>query len=160
VILARGAGDVLTGELAPDRLSVLEGLTDAECAVVRALLVRRTFGPGEVVIEQGSLDRDLYLMSRGTVSVKVDLPGQDRQRRLASFSAGTVFGEVALLDQQPRSATVTADEEAVCYVLSQDAFHALVREHHAIAIKLLTNLGCELSRRVRRANAMISELEG
>jgi CRP-like cAMP-binding protein/anti-anti-sigma regulatory factor len=160
VILARGAGDVLTGELAPDRLSVLEGLTDAECAVVRTLLVRRTFSPGEVVIEEGSLDRDLFLMSRGTVSVKVDLPGQDRRRRLASFSAGTVFGEVALLDQQPRSATVTADEEAVCYVLSEDAFHALVRDHHAIAIKLLTNLGRELSRRVRRANAMISQLEG
>jgi len=160
VILARGAGDVLTGELAMDRLSVLEGLTDAECAVVRALLVRRTFSPGEVVIEEGSLDRDLFLMSRGTVSVKVDLPGQDRQRRLASFAAGTVFGEVALLDQQPRSATVTADEDAVCYVLSEDAFHALVRDHHAIAIKLLTNLGRELSRRVRRANAMISQLEG
>ena len=88
------------------------------------------------------------------------MPGQDRQRRLASFSAGTVFGEVALLDHQTRSATVTADEEAVCYVLSEDAFHALVREHQAIAIKFLTNLGRELSRRLRRATAMISQLEG
>jgi CRP-like cAMP-binding protein len=127
---------------------------------VRALLVRRTYNPGEVVIKEGSLDRDLFLMSRGTVSVRVEMPGQGRQRRLASFSAGTVFGEVALLDQQPRSATVTADEEAVCYVLSDAAFDALVRDHHAIAIKLLTNLGRELSRRVRRANAMISQLEG
>ncbi len=71
-----------------------------------------------------------------------------------------MFGEVALLDREPRSATVTADEEAVCYILSEDAFHALVRDHHAIAITLLTNLGRELSRRVRRANAMISRLEG
>jgi SulP family sulfate permease len=67
---------------------------------------------------------------------------------------------VALLDRQPRSATVTADEDVVCYVLSEDTFRALVRDHHAIAIKLLTNLGSELSRRLRRANAMISELEG
>ena len=160
VILAHAAGDVPTGEIAMDRLSVLEGLTEAECAVVRALLARRTYNPGEVVIKEGSLDRDLFLMSRGTVSVRVEMPGQGRQRRLASFSAGTVFGEVALLDQQPRSATVTADEEAVCYVLSDAAFDALVRDHHAIAIKLLTNLGRELSRRVRRANAMISQLEG
>ena len=71
-----------------------------------------------------------------------------------------MFGEVALLDHEPRSATVTADEAAVCYILSEDAFNALVRDHHAIAIKLLTNLGRELSRRVRRANAMISQLEG
>jgi anti-anti-sigma factor len=160
VILVHAAGDLLTIEIAMDRLSVLEGLTEAECAVVRTLLARRTYSPGEVVIKEGSLDRDLFLISRGTVSVRVEMPGQGRQRRLASFSAGTVFGEVALLDQQPRSATVTADEEAVCYVLSEDAFHALVRDHHAIAIKLLTNLGRELSRRVRRANAMISQLEG
>ena len=161
VIRAHAAGDVLlTSEIAMDRLSVLEGLTEAECAVVRILLARRTYGPGEVVIKEGSLDRDLFLISRGTVSVRVGMPGQDRQRRLASFSAGTVFGEVALLDHQPRSATVTADEEAVCYVLSDEAFGALVRDHHAIAIKLLTNLGRELSRRVRRANVMISQLEG
>jgi sulfate permease, SulP family len=159
VIGAHGAGDVLTSEIAMDRLSVLEDLTEAECAVVRALLARRTYGPGEVVIKEGSLDRDLFLISRGTVSVRVGMPGQDRQRRLASFSAGTVFGEVALLDHQPRSATVTADEEAVCYVLSDEAFGALVRDHHPIAIKLLTNLGRELSRRVRRANVMISQLE-
>jgi CRP-like cAMP-binding protein/anti-anti-sigma regulatory factor len=160
VILARGAGDALSGEIAMDRLSALDGLTEPQVAVVRALLVRRVYNPGEVVIKEGSLDRDLFLISRGTVSVRVELPGQGRGRRLASFSAGTVFGEVALLDREPRSATVTADEEAVCYILSEDAFHALVRDHHAIAIKLLTNLGRELSRRVRRANAMISQLEG
>ena len=139
---------------------MLEGLSGPECAVVRALLVRRSFRGGEIVIKEGSIDRDLFLMARGTASVRVDLPGRGRQRRLASFSAGTVFGELALLDRQPRSATVTADEEVVCYVLSEDAFHALGVEHPDIAIKILTNLGRELSRRIRRANAMISELEG
>ena len=160
VLLAHGTGDVLASEMAMDRLSFLEGLTEAERATVRTLLVRRSYGPGEVVIKEGSLDRDLFLISRGTVSVRVGMPGQNRQRRLASFSAGTVFGEVALLDHQPRSATVTADEEAICYVLSDEAFGELVRDHHPIAIKLLTNLGRELSRRVRRANVMISQLEG
>jgi alkylation response protein AidB-like acyl-CoA dehydrogenase len=45
--------------------------------------------------------------------VKIDLSGPIRSKRLATFSPGTVFGEVALLDKQPRSATVTADEELV-----------------------------------------------
>ena len=54
----------------------------------------------------------------------------------------------------------SAGEAVVCYILSEDAFRALVKDHHAIAIKLLTNLGSELGRRLRRANAMISELEG
>ena len=87
------------------------------------------------------------------------MPGQGRQRRLASFSAGTVFGEVALLDHQPRSATVEADEDLVCYILTESAFATLRREHGGVAIKLLTNLGRELSQRVRRANRTIYELE-
>jgi SulP family sulfate permease len=159
VLLAHGAGEALTGEVAVDRLSVLESLSEAECAVVRSLLVRRAYRSGEIVIKEGSSDRDLFIMSRGTASVRVELPGQGRQRRVASFSAGSMFGELALLDRQPRSATVTADEEAVCYVLSEEAFGALGRDHPAIAIKILTNLGRELSRRLRRANAMISQLE-
>jgi SulP family sulfate permease len=160
LILAHAPSLALNGEMPVDRLSVFDGLTEAECAVVRAVLVRRTYDKDEILIQEGSRDRDLFLMARGVASVRVELPGQGRQRRLASFSAGTVFGEVALLDQQPRSASVTADEEVVCYVLSEDAFRALVRDQQAIAIKLLTNLGSELSRRLRRASAMISELEG
>ena len=160
LLLAQGAGEALTGEVVVDRLSVLESLSEAECAVVRALLVRRIYRGGEIIIKEGSSDRDLFLMSRGTASVRVDLPGEGRQRRVASFSAGTVFGELALLDKQPRSATVTADEEVACYVLSEDAFHALGKDHPAIAIKILTSLGRELSRRIRSANAMITQLEG
>jgi len=160
VLLAEGGEEALGAEVVVERLSVLEGLSETECAVVRALLVRRAFHAGETVIREGSEDRDLFLISRGTASVRVNGAGLRRQRRLASFSAGTVFGEVALLDQQPRSATVIADEDVVCYVLSEEAFHRLGREHPAIAIRLLTNLGRELSRRIRRANAMMSELEG
>ena len=56
---------------------------------------------------------------------KVSLAGQARERRLAAFSPGAVFGEVALLDEEPRSATVTADEELVCYVLDDARFRTL-----------------------------------
>jgi CRP-like cAMP-binding protein len=100
------------------------------------------------------------MISKGTASVKVSLAGQAREKRLASFSPGSVFGEVALLDEEPRSATVTADEELVCYVLDDARFRALTRAHPSIAIQLLTNLSRELSRRLRKANAMISQLEG
>jgi CRP-like cAMP-binding protein len=48
----------------------------------------------------------------------------------------------------------------VCYVLDDARFRALTRAHPSIAIQLLTNLSRELSRRLRKANAMISQLEG
>jgi SulP family sulfate permease len=146
-------------ELPVNRLPAFEGLTREDCAVVAALLVRRRYRAGEVVVKEGNQDRALFLIAQGTATVKIDVAGPNRSRRLATFSPGTVFGEVALLDKQPRSATVTADEDLVCYELSEDGFHALTSLHPRIAIHLLMNLGAELSRRLRRSTATVSQLE-
>ncbi len=122
--------------------------------------MRRTYAQGDAVIWEGDTGRELFIIAHGTASVKIKLAGKDRANRLATFSAGTVFGEVALLDEQPRSATVEADKDLACYVPNENAFDTLTREHQPIAIRLLKNLGRELSRRLRRANQTIYELEG
>ena len=94
----------------------------------------------------------------GNASARLRLPGTNRQTRLITFSPGTVFGEMALLDQEARSATVEADEDLVCYVLDRASFEQLTRQNPAIAIKLLTNLGRELASHLRRANRTINQL--
>jgi MFS superfamily sulfate permease-like transporter len=160
LILGSRSGVGLSDEVPLDRLTVLAGLTGAERALVGRTLVRRVYQRGDIVIKEGDTDRSLFMISKGTASVKVKLADQGREKRLASFSPGAVFGEVALLDEEPRSATVTADEELVCYVLDDAHFRALTGEHPSIAIRLLTNLSRELGRRLRKANAMISQLEG
>jgi CRP-like cAMP-binding protein len=92
--------------------------------------------------------------------VRLRLAGEGRTIRLATFAPGTVFGELALLDPGPRSASVEADQELVCYVLTEKAFEQLRQEHPEAAITLVTNLGRELSRRLRQANRTIYQLEG
>jgi hypothetical protein len=159
VIAAHRAGAVGAAELPVDRLPLLDGLTTEQRARFGALLVRRVYRAGDVVVQEGEEDHSLLLIAGGTASVKIKLAGRERYRRLATFSPGTVFGEVALLDRQPRSATVTADEDLVCYVLSAEAFDALTVDDAPIAIHLLSNLGRELSLRLRRATAMVSQLE-
>jgi len=153
------------GETAPrddyglERLDVLAGLSAEECDALRNVLVQRSYRKGEAVFHEGDDGRELFIIARGAASVKIRLSGDGRENRLATFSAGTVFGEVALLDHQPRSATVEADEDLVCYILTESAFATLTREHGGVAIKLLTNLGRELSQRLRRATRTIYELE-
>jgi SulP family sulfate permease len=154
----RGGG-VAPAELAVEDIPVLSGLGDAERAVVASRLRRMVFAKGDVVIRQGDEDRSLFIVAQGTTTVRVTVEGTSRQIRLVSYSRGTVFGEMALLDRQPRSATVTADEEVVCYALSEDAFNALVKEHPRLAVQLLANLARELSIRLRHATRIITELE-
>jgi CRP-like cAMP-binding protein len=140
-------------------MHVCRGLGPAECATLAGVLERRVYAKGQVVMAEGEESQELYLIARGTASVTVRVGGHARDNRLATFSAGTVFGEMALLDEAPRSATVRADDELVCYVLSREAFDRLTREHDAVALALLTNLGRELAARLRRANRTISQLE-
>jgi sulfate permease, SulP family len=98
------------------------------------------------------------MITKGTASAYVQLPSGGRIR-LATFGPGTIFGELALLDERPRSATIVADDYLICYSLSKDDFAALAKEEPAVAIKLLASLGRELSGRLRVANRTIQELE-
>jgi len=152
-------GDVESGAEFPfSRLDVFASMTEEELAVVKAALSRRVYQPGQIVFHEGDTSDELYMIAKGSASVRLRLSGSDREARLITFASGTVFGEVALLDREARSATVEADEELVCYVLTRASFETLTAEHPAVAIKLLTNLGREISGRLRRANRTIYQL--
>ena len=152
-------GEIDTGSEFPfNQLDVLAGMNETEIAALRTLLTRRLYQQGQVVFEEGDESNELYIVAMGSASARLRLHGTDRQTRLITFSAGTVFGELALLDQESRSATVEADEDLVCYVLDRASFDRLTRQDPAIAIKLLTNLGRELASHLRRANRTIYQL--
>ena len=149
-----------TRERPLEEMDALAGLARADCAVLGDLLIRRAYRRGDVVFREGDEGRELFLIARGAASAKLRLARAGRENRLATFSAGTVFGELALLDPGPRSASIEAEDDLVCYVLTEAAFERLRAEHPHIAITLLTNLGRELGRRLRRANGTIYQLEG
>ena len=78
---------------------------------------------------------------------------------MITLAAGTAFGELGLIDQESRSATITADGELICYVLGRSDFVAVTRMYPGVAIKLLRNLSRELSYRLRWANRTVFELD-
>ena len=140
------------------QLDVLSGMGQREIDVLRATLVRKSYARGQIIFEEGDASNELYIVALGSASARLRLPGTERQTRLITFSPGTIFGELALLDQEARSATVEADSDLVCYVLDRAGFDKLTRHDPAIAIKLLTNLGRELASHLRRANRTIYQL--
>jgi CRP-like cAMP-binding protein len=138
---------------------LLQGFNQRELETFRNALVCLSFSRGEQVIREGEETRDLYILTRGLVSVKIHLPASNRHKRLFTFSAGVVFGEMALLDGSPRSAQVVAEEDSEVYRLSYDRFGKLCRENSGVAIKLLQNIAMVLSHRLRVRSDEVRMLE-
>lgn len=158
LILSEEGGKVDPGEFPFQQLEVFAGFSTAEAGVVTGMLEKCTYEADEAVFREGDTGRELFIIASGSASVYLRLPGAERATRLITFTAGTIFGEVALLDDEVRSATVEADSLLVCYVLRQPAFETLSAEHPTITVKLLRNLGRVLSGRLRRANRTIYQL--
>jgi MFS superfamily sulfate permease-like transporter len=128
-----------------------------EIRVLGQKFERRNYAAGKPVFSEGDPGDEVFLIAKGNASVFIKQPGGNI--RLATFAPGTVFGELALLDEGTRSASVVADGELVCYGLTKNNFGALAKEAPAVAIKLISALGRELSSRLRAANRTIHQLE-
>jgi glutaminase len=93
----------------------------------------------------------MYILIAGTASVSVSQDGMPR-KRIATFSPGMMFGDMALLDRLPRSADVTADSDIEVLALSAEQFDSLATLQPSLQTLLLRNISLALARRVREAN--------
>jgi glutaminase len=151
------SGSAPGGVTASDN-ELLSGLAAADVGIVEKMLQRRVYQPGEVIINAGDKADELFLLAGGHVSVFVPL-ASGRRRRLATFSPGMAFGEMAIIDRAPRSAMIVADSEVTCDALALHDFEALGATHPHIRIRMLENLARGLSRKLRKANREIAVLE-
>lgn len=113
------------------RVPLFAELDDAELEQVALLFKQRSFAPGETVAREGSGGGAFYLIESGSANVTV--AGRERPQ----LGAGDYFGEIALIDEGARSATITAVDELVCYGLTYWDFRPLVQENAGICWKLL-----------------------
>ncbi len=136
------------------RVSVFAHLDDAGVAALERLVEARTYAEDAVVVSQEDRGEALFVLVRG--KVKVVLYGESGREIILSIfkSPGDFFGEMSLLDDQPRSATVLAAEPSVLLVLSRRSFQAHLAAHPRTALGVLA----ELSRRLRRADEVIGNL--
>lgn len=136
---------------------VLRGMTCHEIVQLRKLAVESSFVAGEPVFLQGDAGDAAFLVVSG-VAQAVFKTNEGPKIRLQTFTAGTIFGEMAFTDESRRSATIECVESLTTYSLTLEAFKQITRQHPDIAIKLLGNINQVLSERLRAANLTISEL--
>lgn len=135
---------------------LFRAFTAADFAVVEPLLQLKKYKPGQHIINAGDDAGEMFFLAKGHVSVL--LPGEEK-RRLATFSPGMSFGEMALIDGAPRSADIVADTDVECHLLPLKDFKALGEKHPALKIKMLEKLCLDLTGKIRKANRELSVFE-
>lgn len=113
------------------RVAFLEYLEPHELDALIAVLGRRSFAAGETLIREGAPGDCFYILASGTVVVSKRVGGQDERR--ATLDAGNFFGEIALLNDVPRTASVTGAEPGEVYVLARDDFRRVLLANQLIA---------------------------
>ena len=119
-----------------------------EVAQIAGLFKQRRFPKGEIVIKEGSGGAAFYVIESGEVTVSI---GGDPR---ATLGPGDYFGEIALIDEGARIATITASDDLVCYGLTLWELRPLVEENGKIGWKLLQTLAKDL----REAEQVIADL--
>jgi CRP/FNR family cyclic AMP-dependent transcriptional regulator len=113
------------------RVPIFSDLDGKELDRIASSMKQRTFNAGDTVTAEGKTGVGFFVIEDGEATVTV---AGDERRRLGP---GDYFGEVALLNESARTATITADTELRCYGLTSWEFRPLVETHGSIAWKLL-----------------------
>lgn len=122
---------------------VFADLPASDLADLAERMSQRTFGRGMIIFHKGSVGQSLYLIGSGRVRIFL-LSETGREISLEVLSSGDYFGELALLDDLPRSAGALAMERTVTYTLQRDDFWRLLDAHPRLALPMLTLMGKRL----------------
>lgn len=128
---------------------LFKGLLRSEVDRIALVMNPREVSAGDVICTEGEPGREFYLIETGEATV--ERGGQT----VAKLASGDYFGELALLDRGPRSATVRALTDGRLYVLHEQAFAAVLNEVPALAQKLLA----ALARWVREQDAVSRQVD-
>src|SRR5215207_8686161 len=125
------------------QIEVFHGLSTLQLQQVAGMIRQESYNSGDVIIQQDDASDSMYMIGQGQVEVrKRDARGE--QRTALFLGEGQVFGELALLDQGLRTATVVADENpTVLYKLTRQAFEALCHDDSVLGYLMMRNIALD-----------------
>jgi len=119
---------------------------------------RIQFGPGEIIARQGEPSQSMHFILEGRVAIVVDI-GNGRTVRVRSLGRHTTIGEMGLITQRPRSATIEAEVESVVYEFREEDYEQLKNEKPALTQALLTYVIRVMAERLGFASRLIGVLQ-
>jgi CRP/FNR family cyclic AMP-dependent transcriptional regulator len=134
-------------------VDLFEGLNDEELDKVAAICVEKQFNPGELITREGAGETELYVISEGFVEIMLGERTAASARVVVSLGPGQIIGEMALVDQGPRSASIRATSNpTVVQKIKRVDFDALCQQETRIGYIIMRNLAADLSFKMRHRN--------
>jgi len=132
-------------------IPLFEGLSQEDLEALAQTLERRHLHAGDTVFAQGDAGTSMYIVESGDINIH--LPGEDSQRiSLADIARGEFFGELALFDEKPRSASALVTTDSVLLELQRGTLEAYLERRPRAAMSILRTM----SERLRETNTMLS----
>ncbi len=141
--------------LALKEVPVFAGLSDKELNEIEKLTHERKYQAGDNVFKQLAPAEGMFIIISGSVEIYYD--NGESKNILAKLNDHDFFGEIALLDEKPRSAGAIATKPSVLLGFFKPDLLSLMERNPALSNKILTNLGTVLAERLRKTNELLAE---
>jgi len=138
-----------------ERVHIFGDLSSGELAIVEGYIHSRDFGEGEVIMYQGAAGHGMYIIVEGTVTIALK-PGDPA---LAELHSGEFFGELAILDNSPRSASAVAKTACRTLGLFRADLFKLIEANPRLGVKVISRLVGIVGDRLRKSNEMVRALQ-
>lgn len=133
------------------RVQLFANLNEDELEKLANICQERSFEAGELIIEQNTTGKEMYIVADGSGEVFVQ--GVNNSRSLVVLGKGQVIGEMALIDQGYRSASVRATNKgALLYLIESNDFYQLCEEDNHIGFVVMRNLAIDIAFKLRHRN--------
>jgi len=132
-------------------VELFNGLTSVELAEISHICHEKIFKPGDTIAFQGAQGDEMYIITEGFVQVSIrQISGE---RIIVNLGAGQIFGEMALVDKGPRSATVKAiSDPTVVQIIHANDFDQICTQNNHIGYIVMRNLASDISFKLRHRN--------
>jgi CRP-like cAMP-binding protein len=126
-----------------EEAKIFEGLEKDSMKLVKSIMQKRAYSAGDAVFEEGDIGHEFYIIESGTVDVLKS------GVKIGELGKNEVFGEMAIIDNQDRAATIKAQSDIIVQVITREKFEQVKKEDIEAYLTIVLNIAKEISIRLR-----------
>lgn len=135
------------------KVDILNGLSENQLEKVAELCREQTYNAGDLIFREKDKSSELYLIQDGHVEITLDVPEPGTEQSIVTLGKGQIFGEMALLDEGPRTASARCITDGTrLWVANRADFISLCERDTSIGFVVMRNIAADLSFKLRLIN--------